>query len=368
MGRLREEQSVQGRIRSAAWAGAAAILLALPGVAEARTKSVTMGVPPKTAEAFQKAGVDVNDFFPHRVTINRGDKIRFIPSGFHSFDLPARGQDPLPLVTPTGNKVAGSNDAAGAPFWFNGQDELGLNPALGPPGTFGKKLSYNGAKRRISGLPLGEDLEPVTVRFKKTGAWTYYCNVHAGMKGVVRVKRKGAAVPSAKADRRAVKRQVARSMKVAERLPKTKTPSGVIDVGVGGPNGEEFFGFVPNAVTVPVGSTLRFRMSPGSYDVHTATTGPGNPEQDPNSYLGQLAASFQGAVFDPRASYQSEPPPSTGTLTPALHGNGFWNSGVMDTTSASPLPESNAVTFGAPGKYDFYCLIHPFMKATVTVQ
>ena len=40
----------------------------------------------------------------------------------------------------------------------------------------------------------------------------------------------------------------------------------------------------------------------------------------------------------------------------------------MDTTTASPLPEAGAVTFGAPGTYDFYCLIHPFMKGTVTVQ
>jgi plastocyanin len=40
----------------------------------------------------------------------------------------------------------------------------------------------------------------------------------------------------------------------------------------------------------------------------------------------------------------------------------------MDTSNASPLPASGAVTFGAPGSYDFYCLIHPFMKATVTVQ
>ena len=31
-------------------------------------------------------------------------------------------------------------------------------------------------------------------------------------------------------------------------------------------------------------------------------------------------------------------------------------------------PPANQVTFGAPGKYDFYCMIHPFMKATVTVQ
>jgi plastocyanin len=51
-----------------------------------------------------------------------------------------------------------------------------------------------------------------------------------------------------------------------------------------------------------------------------------------------------------------------------LHGNGFWNSGVLDGSSATPLPNSSKVTFGAPGTYNFYCLIHPFMKGSVVVQ
>ncbi len=343
------------------------VVLALPGVAQARTKSVNMGIPPKSAKAFMPLGVDVNDYFPHGITINKGDKVRFLPVGFHSFDLPARGADPLPLISPTGQKVAGVNDAAGQPFWFNGQDQVGFTAALAR-GTFGKKLSYNGSKRVMSGLPLGEKLKPVTVTFKKIGTFTYYCNIHAGMTGKVTVKAKGRSVPSAKADRRAVKRQVAASVKTSKQLPKATPPANTINVGVAGKGGEEFFGFVPDKVTVPTGTTLAFRMSPGSYDVHTATTGPGNPETEPNSYLGQIAASFQSPIFDPRAVYPSEPPPAVGTLTPLLHGNGFWNSAVMDTAAGTPLPSSNSVTFGAPGSYDFYCMIHPFMKATVTVQ
>src|SRR3954464_3113276 len=103
-------------------AGAIAVgaLLALPGVAEAKTKTVNMGIPPASGKAFEKAGVDVNDFFPHGITINKGDKIKFLPVGFHSFDFPPRGGAPLPLISPTGEKIAGSNDAAGQPFWFNG--------------------------------------------------------------------------------------------------------------------------------------------------------------------------------------------------------------------------------------------------------
>ena len=65
--------------------------------------------------------------------------------------------------------------------------------------------------------------------------------------------------------------------------------------------------------------------------------------------------------------YPSEPPATTATLTPLTHGNGFWNTGVMDTANATPLPSSGTVTFGAPGTYKYYCLIHTFMHGVINV-
>ena len=355
------------RTRLVAFAGAVAVSIALPAVADARTKSVNLGLPPSAGKQFQRLNVDVDDFFPHGVAINTGDKVRFLPTGFHTFDLPAKGDGPLPIFSPTGETLAGANDAAGSPFWFNGADQIGFTRVLGRS-NFGKRLKYDGKKRRTSGLPFSESPKPVSVTFTKAGRWTYYCNLHPGMKGVVTVRRKGQRVPSARADRRRLKNQLARSLRTAKRLAQSRPPAGVVDVGVGGGRGEELFAFVPSAITVPAGSTLSFRMSPGSYDFHTATTGPGDPERNQNSYLGKLLASFDGPAPDPRAVYPSEAPATTATLTPTLHGNGFWSTGVMDNASATPLPASNSVRFGAAGKYDFYCLIHPFMKATVTVQ
>jgi plastocyanin len=344
-------------------------VLALPGVAEAKTKTVNMGIPPKSGKAFQPLGVDVNAFFPSGVTINKGDKVKFLPVGFHSFDFPPRGGDMLPLITPTGQKISGENDAAGTPFWFNGQDQVSFNPLLLAGMTFGKKLSFNGGKRIISGLPLGNKLKPITVTFKKTGTFTYYCNIHAGMKGKVTVKGKGKSIPSAKADKKALARQVATAIATSKKLPKTQVPANTVDVGAAGKHGEELFAFVPDALTVPVGTSVTFRMHPASYDIHTATTGPGDPEKDPNSYLGQLAKKFAEEPVPPgQAVYRSEPPGTQGTLTPALHGNGFWNSGLMDTSTGSVIGSSDSVKFGAPGTYDFYCMVHPFMHARITVQ
>jgi len=119
--------------------------------------------------------------------------------------------------------------------------------------------------------------------------------------------------------------------------------------------------------TVIVGTTLKFSMSPKTTETHTATFGPGDPEHDPASYLGQVAAGFAKPVFDNISTYPSDVPGTPVALTPVLHGNGFWNSGAIDQ-NASPLPSSNTVTFGAPGTYTYYCMIHPFMKGTVVVQ
>ena len=349
------------------------MLLAVPGMAQAKTKTVNMGIPPTGAKQLEKAGVgpvDVNDFFPHGVTIHKGDKIRFAPVGFHSVDLPAKGSDMTPLISPTGDKISGSNDAAGQPFWFNGQDVLSFTPSLFPPGLYGKKVSYNGKKAIISGLPLADKLKPFTVKFKKTGKFTYFCNIHAGMKGTITVKPKGKRIPSKKADKKALKKQIAKSVKTAKTLPSAKPPANTVDVGVAGKHGEELFAFVPSTLTVAPGTTINFRMSPLTRDVHTATTGPGDPEADPNSYLGQVAAGFAAVPFDPRAVYPSEAPGTPAAqLTPAFHGNGFWNSGAMDGSAATPqLPSGQSVTFSAPGTYQFYCMVHPFMHATVNVQ
>ena len=56
------------------------------------------------------------------------------------------------------------------------------------------------------------------------------------------------------------------------------------------------------------------------------------------------------------------------SITPTLHGNGFWNTGGMDNSSATALPSSMSVTFGAPGTYQFFCLVHPFMHGTISVK
>jgi plastocyanin len=342
-------------------------LLALPSAAQGAEKTVDMGVPREAQRAFQQRLSDVNDFFPHTVAIHRNDTVRFVPSGFHTVNLPASGGGKLPIIASTGQKVSGSVDAAGVPFFFNGLDTVGFNRTL-LTSAFGKTRSYNGSKRVLSGLPLAERPKAMNVKFTKTGSFRYFCDVHLGMTGTVRVLSSDREVPSTRADNARVRAQVASTLRTARTLQSTTTaPQNIVNVGLQGRGGVNFFDFVPKQLTVPVGTTLTFR-NPARSEVHTATTGPGDPEKEPNSYLGQIVASLESPTFDPRAIYPSDPP-GVQSITPVFHGNGFWSSGALDLDRSSPqVPPSKAVRFGAPGVYQFWCMIHPFMNGTVTVQ
>jgi plastocyanin len=345
----------------------AALVLAMPGVAHAAQKSVDMGTPRASQQTFQRVQSDVNNFFPRRVTIRVGDTVRFRPMAFHTVNLPRRGGGRVRDITPTGQKVSGAVDAAGAAFWFNGQDALAFNPMLLRP-LFGQRRSYTGERAVLSGLPLTRNPRPMAVRFPKAGTYRYFCDLHLGMTGIVRVVRRNRPIPSARADRAAVRAQVQRTLRVARTLATGESPpANTVDVGRDGRGNVTYFGFVPSNLTVPSGTTVTFRM-PARSEIHTATSGPGDPEKEPNSYLGQIVASLQSPTFDPRAVYPSEPPGTIGNLSPTFHGNGFWSSGVLDLNPRTPLPPSSAVRFVAPGVYQVICTIHPFMRGTVTVQ
>ena len=364
---------MSSRFRLAALTGGTVLALVLPVAAQAATQTVYMGAPGAIIKKLHPPKAlnqiaDVNAYFPNKITIHQGDSVQFVNQGFHTVNFPAKGSPPADLIAPTGNKISGANDAAGSPFWFNGQDELNFNPALFQS-EFGKTLTYNGRNSIESGLPVAPGrIPPLTVKFTKKGTFTYYCNVHPGMKAQIKVVAPKAKAPTKKQVLKTVVNQAKKAVTIATRLLHTTVPAGVVEIGPAGPGGVELFEFAPSSLTVPVGTTLKFQMPAASRDDHTATTGPGNPEQEPNSYLGQIAASFQSPQISQLAIFPSDPPGAPASLTPTLHGNGFWNSGVLDTSSATPSPNNNSVRFSQAGTYTFYCLIHPFMHTTITVK
>lgn len=351
------------------WAlgGAAALALAAPGVAGAATKTVTMGASPKTTQTLQnKYGSDVNQFFPSSITVHTGDSVKFVPLGFHNTHFLGSSGKPVPIFVPTGKMVSGVNDAAGIPFWFNGQPELAFNAALGN-NKLGKTLVFNGSNEINSGVSFADGpAKPMTVRFTKAGRYTYICDIHPGMKGTVRVAAKRKPVPSNRADALRAKAQERRAIANAKTIANGKPAANTVDVGRYR-RGVALFGFLPATLTVPAGTTVTFRSPTGNQEPHTASFGPGDPEKDPKSYLGEIAKSFEGLTVDPRGLYPSDVPTAPAAFSSALHGNGFWSSGVIDGVTATPIGPTARVTFTTPGTYVYHCLIHTFMKATIKV-
>jgi plastocyanin len=346
----------------------AALALALPGMAHAATVTVSTGAPAKAEKQFEAVQATVNDFFPHRVSIHVGDSLRFVTDEFHTVDLPPKGGKLEQLLTPASQKASGVTDAAGAAFWFNGQPLLQLNPAM-LPGIWGQRATYSGAARVLSGVPPLPTVKPLTVKFAKKGRFTFLCDVHPGMKGVVDVLPRRASLPSRRVRNRALATQISRALKIGKRLPRPAPSQGVVDVGAPGRNGVERLAMFPATTTVAAGQPVTFRMTRPSREAHTVTFGPG-PADNPSTYVGALSASFRNltAPLDARAAYPSEQPGAAApALTPTLHGNGFWNSGLLDADSRTPLPDSASVTFGAPGTYEYFCLIHPQMVGVVKV-
>lgn len=345
-----------GKLRAVALAIAAFVIA--PSAAAAHTKTVYAGGPVSWSSTLGIAGVD--NFLIHRVTINAGDTVvwsgQSLAFGFHTVDIPPVGGGDLPLILPTGATVSGANDAAGSPFWFNGQPVLGFNPALfAPIGTH----TYTGEERIDSGLPITAPHD-FAVTFTKPGRYRYFCDVHAGMQGWVIVKPTGQPIPSDASDARRLAAEERHYAAEAQQVAKIKPPVNTVSVGAAGPGGLELFAMFPSTLTVKAGTTVTFAMPTRSREVHTATFGP-------EGYRNDLANAFgQNPASAPSALYPSDVPQIT--LAPTTHGNGFANTGAMDQDDTTPLPSSNTITFTTPGTYRYQCLIHPFMRGTVVVN
>src|SRR5262245_3920854 len=226
----------------------AALLLVAPAMAQAKTKTVQVGPFGKAAtQDFQDAQADANAFFRRTITIRKGDSVRWRINGFHNVMLPAKGRTPPGLVsTNPGRLVAGFNDAQGRPFWFNGQPSLLINPLVGFRQGNGK---YNGKAMRASGTPQGNGPpKPYTLKFTSTGTFNYYCDVHDGMKGTVKVVGSKKSVPTNTQDSNAAGREMAARLDEAEENTtgaNLQAQANVIQAGNDNAKGTSVFKFFP---------------------------------------------------------------------------------------------------------------------------
>jgi plastocyanin len=345
--------------RVLAVAGMAAVAAACaPNAASAATHTVFAGADGVVRNAPKQ--YTPNAFFRRTVTIHVGDSVRWQFRGFHTVTIPARGRARPPLVILDASKpVTGQVDAAGVPFWFNGQPSPVFNPLVAAPqgGT-----TYTGRRLVNSGLPQGNAPKPFTVRFTRAGVFPYFCAVHPGMRGTVIVRGASRRIPSEGANRRERTREIEATARQGRRTnARPATHPGTVEVGRS-PTGSRFSinAFFPANTTVKVGSTVTFTMAGEStLEIHTVTFRPTNVGDVP-------FVTPQGAI-NPVAAFPSDPPPILPPYTGVNHGNGFLNSGLLDNVPATPQPNTTRVTFATPGTFHYECTVHEGMEGTVTV-
>ena len=343
-------------LRALTAAAAAAALLVPAAAAQAAKTPVYAGLP-DAQRAKMPENAEGNAFYPKAVTVKKGGKAAFKFRGFHNVVFPAKGEQPPTLVAADPTKpVTGATDPAGVPFWFNGLPNLFPVPeSVAPLGN--KKV--NGKQLNGSGIFMGQGAPPdYVVSFPKKGTYRYYCTIHPGMDGSVKVTGKRGKATSKRKAKRLAARQAEKTVAKAKRLAAAVPAGNVVQAGS---DADEVanLAFFPSARTVAAGGAVEFKFSADSTELHNVVFGP-------DDYLAALGEKFFGPSLDPQSVYPSEPGPPT--HAPAIHGNGFLNTGLLDADAATPFPSSAAVTFSTPGAYRFICTVHPFMTGTITVQ
>jgi plastocyanin len=328
-------------------AGIAALLIPA-ATSQAATKQVTIG-PAKPLAGVPPVAVDA-DFYPRKITIAKGDHIHFKwTTGFGDVIFVPKGQAVPSIAAPRPDKpIAGAKDAAGNDMWFNGRPNLSPNiPALSPQGG----TTIDGSKVVSSGFALDGLQKPWKVRFTKAGRYTLGSVFHPAKTLQVTVKQSRKGVPTAAQDKRALAKQVKASTKLAKKLAKFEGPSGNVVRAGNDAKGIAQIAFFPARKTVKVGDTVTFEMSKRTIEMHNVHFGP-------KDYLDGFAQSFLGEVFQPFVLNRSDAPGTAVSYDGTNHGNGYFNTGILDTDAGSPFPSHDSVTFTKAGTYRFYCAVH----------
>jgi plastocyanin len=348
------------KLRTAAIALVAMLLG--PAGASAQTFKVDVGAPGKLP-----AHLDLSAFFPSALTIHEGDSVRFQINGFHDVAYLRPGMSPPALAIPVpGSRAGDVRDAAGAAFWFDAAPKLRVNPAVAlPAGTH----LLDPAAYANSGLPGRAKLSGAyELRFAQPGTYRLYCLVHRGMSVLVRVVPHSRQIPSRVEVQARAHAQLRAALRLARRLQHFRPPRLTVLAGhdAGAVSWMRFF---PEHLHVRVGQTITFRVD-SMMEPHTITFGPESYTGEIERTLTQLqptAGAPPALMFNPLGAYPSEPPGAPLIYTGANHGNGFLNSGMLDTDPHTPNPSSVRITFTRPGTYHFECVVHPDMDGTVEV-
>jgi plastocyanin len=182
-------------------------------------------------------------------------------------------------------------------------------------------------------------------------------------------------VPSPAADAKGATAQLAAAVKRVKALAAAAPPPGdVVTAGPDAPTGELLYRFTPARKTVAVGQPVTLKMGDGTREMHTFTffTDEKATKTLARNSLAPLPGSSKTGPpvmgVDPLAGLRSEPAGTALTDDGATHGNGFVNTGLLDTDPHSAWPDRDTITFTKAGTYTYVCLLHPEMRGEITAQ
>lgn len=343
--------------------------LAFGGSSQSAMYTVWVGEQTKPPAGTPKQA-SLNQFFPGRLTIRAGDKVTFSSFGFHTVTYLAGQKFPAFLGPAKGEVYEGIADSSGQPFFFDGEQKFAYNAPLFKP--FGPKVIAG--KPANAGILVAQNPKKAataTYTFPKVGRYKLVCVVHPQMEATVVVKPKSATVPTPDDAVAQAKAETDTAWAKAKAFTAIKPPKNTVYMGVEGPKASggrtTLLDFLPDVSTVKVGTRVSFIVKTPT-EAHNATFGP-------VKYINKLSRQTDLLPFGPSGSpNQVTPffifgsdPPATPYAGSSMHGNGFFATPVADDFPGPP-PKSFSVTFAAPGKYHFICIIHgPDMAADIRV-
>jgi len=353
-----------GRIRAALLSIVALAMLAGSSLGGARPEAASAGGSQTwdviVGTDLEAEFLSAQTFFPNPLAISVGDTVTFAFRGFHTVTF-LSGQ-PAP-----GFEMPGP--AAGT---------LMLNPQVFfpsvPPGT--TKVTYDGTGYLNSGAPEEPEDEgegpppPFAVTFTAAGSYSYVCLIHPGMVARLVVAPAGAPLPEtpaqASARGQAQLQEVLATMRASAAQVRSAQPVSVATpggatvhtalAGLGFAGGASKQAFLPDRLSVRRGDVVVWTM-PDPFEIHTVTFVSG--AEAPGFVEPQFGPGGPGAG-PPRLVIPANVVNPTGGTT--YTGTGYVNSGILGNGA------SFALRVDAPaGTYDYLCIVHPFMRGTVTV-
>lgn len=327
------------------WAliGAAAFAIAA-GALSSRLVASAQAMESQTFIVQAGAGAFANGellgFAPQSLQLHRGDTVTWTFASFHNVHI---ASEPVPLIIggevngqpmPLLNTAVAYNSVESGSTYTGGDLSSGLPPFTGSP-TFSLVM----------------DLEP--------GTYSYLCDVHPGMVGVLTVVDDSTAIPSphevslqAENDINAV---VGASMGMFNQLSaeaQMTTDGDELAVQAGSEGAITLNNFFPFTAIIHAGQSVTWTVPAGSLDPHTISS-PSLLGQDflPVEVEGQAPVFVAGPAGAPSVASGSEVGADTD-----------FNSGLV-------LPgQSYTLTFTEPGVYSYFCSLHIGMQGTVIVQ